>query len=455
MMAESINPASGEILATYRDYSANEIGVRASQSSQAYASLRRTDFTARSKWMYEVADLLEKEKEKWAGLMTQEMGKLRTEALAEVEKCAWVCRFYADNAAEFLKDRMITSDAYKSYVSYQPLGSILAIMPWNFPFWQVFRFAAPTLMAGNTAVLKHASNVPQCALAIEEIFHHSGFPTGSFQTLLVPGKAVEKLIAMPEIKAVTLTGSGPAGRSVAAAAGKHLKKSLLELGGSDPYIILEDADVHRAVDIAVKGRLLNCGQSCIGAKRFIVVGDNYESFLHLFTSKMEGYKMGDPSDINTELAPMASQELRDELHLQIEDAVSAGANLVLGGKIPDRAGAYYPPTIMTDVKKGMRAYTEELFGPAAVVYRARDEKEAIKIANDSPFGLGACVISTDVQRAESIAREQLEAGSCFVNAPVASDPRLPFGGIKESGYGRELAEDGIKAFMNIKTVSIV
>ncbi len=451
-MLKSINPYHGQVTKSVPEHTADQVSDILQKSHLTFQSYRHTEWKQRSAWLHEVADILETKKSRWASLMTEEMGKRSVEAKSEVEKCAWVCRYYADHAQTFLQDEIIESDASRSFVSYQPLGPVLAVMPWNFPFWQVFRFAAPTLMAGNTAILKHASNVPQCAITIEEIFKMSKFPDDVFRTLLIPGKKVEDVIANPIVKAVTLTGSGPAGKAVAAAAGKHLKRSLLELGGSDPYLILEDADLALAVDISTNGRLLNCGQSCIGAKRFIVVGEQFERYITMFRDSMSSQKMGDPSDASIDLGPMASIELRDELHEQVKDSVKAGARVVLGGEIPDQKGAFYPPTVLTDVRPGMRAYHEELFGPVAVVFKVDSLDEAINLANDTPFGLGACVISKDIKKAEEIARDHLEAGACFVNEQVKSDPRLPFGGIKESGYGRELSLHGIREFVNVKTV---
>jgi succinate-semialdehyde dehydrogenase/glutarate-semialdehyde dehydrogenase len=345
-------------------------------------------------------------------------------------------------------------DGQRALVAFQPIGVVLAVMPWNFPFWQVFRFIAPALMAGNAGVLKHASNVPGCARAIEDVLIDAGFPKDLFRTLMIGSKAVEGVIEHPKVRAVTLTGSEPAGRAVARKSGELLKKTVLELGGSDPYLILEDADVEMAAEIATKARLVNSGQSCIAGKRFIVVEPLRERFETLFTQKMKAAKMGDPMDEATEVGPMARQDLRDDLHGQVEDSVGKGARVLCGGEIPDGAGAYYPPTVLTDVRKGMAAYGEEMFGPVAAIIAAKDEAEAIAIANDSEFGLGAGVITSDLARGERLAIEEIEAGSVSVNAQVASHPKLPFGGIKNSGYGRELSHYGIKEFVNIKTVVI-
>ena len=398
--------------------------------------------------------ILRKHKEKYSRLMTEEMGKPIVQSRSEVEKCAWLCDYFAENGEEFLKDKIVESDASKSFVTFQPLGVVLAVMPWNFPYWQVFRFAVPGLMAGNAGVLKHASNVTGCALAIEEIFREAGFPENLFRTLIVSSKKMDKVIELEKIRAVTLTGSVPAGKAVASKAGSLIKKTVLELGGSDPYVVLEDADLDAAADICVTSRLINGGQSCIAAKRFVIVEEVYDKFRDLFVEKMKAKKMGDPFDESNDLGPQAKDNLRDDLHDQVKKSVEIGAKLLLGGKIPDRKGAYYPPTVLENVGQGMPAYDDELFGPVASLIRAKDEIEAVKIANDSVFGLGAAVFTNDVNRGERIAREELNAGNCFVNAFVKSDPRLPFGGVKESGYGRELSWFGIHEFVNIKTVYI-
>lgn len=450
MKIESINPATGAQIDAFESYSESKVEALIENCQTAFTHWRTTHIDYRGNLLKEVALLLEERKEALADMMTREMGKITAEAISEVEKCAWVCRYYADHAAHFLADETINTDGSKSYKTYQPIGVVLAVMPWNFPLWQVFRFAAPTLMAGNTALLKHASNVPECALAIEDIFQTAGLPEHLFRTLLIPGKQVNSVIQNRNVQAVTLTGSGPAGSAVAAEAGKLFKKTVLELGGSDPYLILEDADLAKAAEICANSRLLNAGQSCIGAKRFIVLEAVYDEFLKQFKQQMD-VPFGDPKT-TTGIGPMAREDLRDELHQQVQDSISAGAKCSLGGQIPHQQGAFYPPTILEDVAPGMPAYHEELFGPVASIIRATDEEHAIELANDSIFGLGAAVFTEDLERGERIAKLHLEAGACFVNGMVKSDPRLPFGGIKTSGYGRELSAEGIREFTNIKTV---
>ena len=386
--------------------------------------------------------------------MALEMGKPLAQGRAEADKCAWGCEYYAENAEGFLVAEEVLTDATRSLVSFQPLGVILAVMPWNFPFWQAFRFAAPALMAGNVALLKHASNVSGCALAIEEILHDAGIPRDAFRTLLVPSSRVDALIEAPEVAGVTLTGSTPAGLAVAAKAGACLKKSVLELGGSDPYVILEDADLERAAEACAMGRLINAGQSCIAAKRLIVVEPVLERFTELLVEKVATWRLGDPFDEATLIGPLARRDLRDELHQQVQASVEKGARLRLGGLVPDGPGAFYPPSVLVDVRPGMPAFDEELFGPVAAVTAVRDEEDGVRLANQTVFGLGAAVFTRDSARGERIAREELEAGSCFVNAFVKSDPRLPFGGVKESGYGRELGVFGIRELVNVKTVYV-
>lgn len=453
-MLKSINPVTNEIVKTYQEHSEEGIEKIINSVDKIWHHWRSTSFYHRSQLMQNAASILRSKKEELALLMALEMGKVKSEGIAEIEKCAWVCEYYATNAESFLENEIIATQASKSYVSYQPLGTILAVMPWNFPFWQVFRFAAPTLMAGNTAVLKHASNVPGCALAIEDIFREAGFPENVFRTLLVGSPMVEKVIKHQAIKGVSLTGSTPAGKSVAALAGSELKKCVLELGGSDPYLILKDADLEMAAKTCAAGRLLNAGQSCIGAKRFIVEETIYVHFLELFTHEMNAAHFGDPFDGESTMGPMAREDLRDELHQQVVDSIRKGAEVIIGGEIPHRKGAFYPPTILENVKPGMPAYKEELFGPVASVIKVKDEQEAIRVANDTDFGLGAAVFTNNLKKGEHIAEIELEAGACFVNDFVKSDPRLPFGGIKTSGFGRELSEHGIKEFMNVKTVYV-
>ncbi len=418
----------------------------------AFGAWRKLPLAERTGPLRSAAARLEERRNQLAELMALEMGKPIREGRAEIEKCALVCRYYAEQAGELLAPREIESDASRSFVTFEPLGPILAVMPWNFPFWQVFRIVAPHLTAGNVALLKHASNVPGCALAIEELLHEAGFPAGVFQTLLIGSGEVAGLIEDRRVRAVTLTGSTPAGRAVAAQAGAHLKKTVLELGGSDPYVLLGDADLDEAVSECVTGRMINGGQSCIAAKRFIVTPEHLERFEEGLVGAMSEIRMGDPLDEATPLGPMARADLRDELHDQVARSVGAGARLLLGGEKPDRPGAYYPPTVLAGVQPGMAAYEEELFGPVAAIIAAEDDADALRIANDSPFGLGAAIFSTDVERATAIAAQELEAGSCFVNAFVRSDPRLPFGGVGDSGYGRELGSFGIYEFVNIKTV---
>jgi len=453
-MIKSINPATGEEIKTYQEMTLNQIESIVSDTNYAFLNWKEKDFSFRKPLMKKAAEVLKKNKKKYAELMTIEMGKPVKQSYAEVEKCAWVCDYYADNAEAFLADVIVDTDASNSFVTFQPLGVVLAVMPWNFPFWQVFRFAAPNLMAGNAGILKHSSNVSGCALAIEEIFREAGFPDNLFRTVIVSSKSVGEIIENKNIMAVTITGSVPAGKSVAEKAGSVLKKTVLELGGSDPYLILEDADLEQAAATCVISRLINGGQSCIAAKRFIVVESIYEKFEKLFIENMKAKKMGDPFDETNDIGPQASVNLRDELHQQVEESIRKGAKLLLGGKIPEDKGAYYPPTVLSNVKTGMSAYDDELFGPVAALIKVKDEEEGIKIANDTNFGLGAAVFTKDKERGEEIASKKLKAGCCFVNEFVKSDPRLPFGGIKESGYGRELSEFGIKEFVNIKTVYV-
>ncbi len=451
---QSVNPFSNKLIAEYTDHSDSEVSKVISAVYGAWEQWKNTDLTFRARLMNCLSEKLIEQKEELAVLMSNEMGKLKREAIGEIEKCAWVCRYYAENSGDFLAPLSIPTEASESFVSFQPLGPVLAVMPWNFPFWQVFRFAAPNLMAGNAGLLKHASNVPGCALAIEKLFVDSGFPENVFRTLLITGKQVADVIKNPLIKAVTLTGSTPAGKSVASIAGSVLKKSVLELGGSDPYIICEDADIRNAAKLCVFSRLLNAGQSCIGAKCFIVFDPVYEAFKDEFVRLMEDAVMGDPAEPSTTLAPLARFDLRDELHRQVVKSCEMGATLLCGGYIPEGGSAFYPPTVMENVVPGMPAYHEELFGPVAVLFRVKTIDEALKIANDTVFGLGAGIFTSDREKAKIWAENGLDAGCVFVNDFVKSDPRLPFGGIKESGFGRELSLFGIREFVNIKTIVV-
>jgi succinate-semialdehyde dehydrogenase/glutarate-semialdehyde dehydrogenase len=453
MSVMSVNPATGAPIRTYPEMTPDEVETALTQAHQAWLSWRHASFVQRAEPMKKVAALLRARARDLARLMAEEMGKPVKQGVTEVEKSAWGCEHYAEHAASYLAPDVIVTEATKSYVAFEPLGVVLAVMPWNFPLWQVYRFAAPALMAGNAGVLKHASNVPGCALAIEAMFREAGFPEHLFRTLLVPSERVKALIEHPRVRAVTLTGSTPAGKAVAAQAGAVLKKTVLELGGSDPYLVLEDADVDHAARTCVAARLVNSGQSCIAAKRFVVVSSVLRPFTERFVALMAAKSVGDPLLQETEVGPQARADLRDALHRQVQASVEKGARLVLGGAIPEGEGAFYPPTVLADVRPGMPAFDEETFGPVAAIVEAKDEDDAVRLANLSSFGLGAAVFSRDADRADRVAGK-LEAGTTFVNAQVASDPRLPFGGIKESGYGRELGSYGIKEFVNAKTVVV-
>ncbi len=454
MAMQSINPATGEVLKAYEEMTPTAVEEAIAKAHEAFLEWRWTPFSERATLMRRAANVLRAGAGGYARLMAQEMGKPIKEGVSEIQKCALNCDYYAEYAQSFLAQERAETDAIKSFVTFNPLGVVLAIMPWNFPFWQVFRFAAPCLMAGNAAVLKHASNVPACALAIEDVFRRAGFPERLFRTLMIGSSQVDTVIEHPLVRAVTLTGSGPAGRAVASKAGAMLKKTVLELGGSDPYLVLEDADLELAADVSVKGRLTNSGQSCIAAKRFIVADKVCDDFERLFVQRMSAVKMGDPLGEDTELGPLARRDLRDSLHRQVESSVAKGARLLLGGSIPDGPGAYYPATILTDVRKGMPVFDEETFGPVAAIVPVKSEEEALEAAHDSAFGLGGCVITRDLARGERIAAEIIEGGCIFVNEPVRSNSRLPFGGVKESGFGRELSAYGVKEFVNIKTVCV-
>jgi len=449
---KAINPYTGKVCGTYPKHTEKEVFQILNDVNSANSGWKQTSFAKRSSLMLRLAELLADKKDWLSDLITSEMGKLKRESLAELEKCAWVCRYYAENAEQFLRPETIKTEATHSFISYQPIGTVLAIMPWNFPFWQVFRFLAPALMAGNTGVLKHASNVPGCALAIEQLVEEAGFPANVFRTLLVSGSDVQPIIENQTIKAITLTGSTPAGKAVASVAGAALKKTVLELGGSDPYIILSDADVKEAARLSAAGRLLNAGQSCIGAKRFIVMDAVYDKFRQEFLKHMEAANFGDPMNETSKMGPMARADLRDELHEQVKASIKLGAQLVCGGYIPEGEGAFYPATVLEAIKPGMPAYDEELFGPVAALFRVQSEEEAIFIANDTVFGLGAAIFTSNHEKALKLAEKGIEAGCVFINDFVKSDPRLPFGGVKQSGYGRELSLVGIREFVNIKTV---
>jgi succinate-semialdehyde dehydrogenase/glutarate-semialdehyde dehydrogenase len=454
MALRSINPVDETLLREYEETRPDEVKAALQAAHRSFLAWREASFAERAAPIRRACEILRERRERLARLMALEMGKPLAQGRAEAEKCAWVCDYYAAEAEGFLRPQEIATDARRSFVAMPPLGVVLAVMPWNFPLWQVFRFVAPGLMAGNAGLLKHSSNVSGCALAIEEILVAAGFPKGLFRTLLVPARAVASLIEAPEVKAVTLTGSTPAGRSVAAAAGRALKKTVLELGGSDPYLVLEDADLELAAETCAASRLINSGQSCIAAKRFIVVEKVRRRFEERFVERMKARRLGDPLEEGVDVGPQARTDLRDELHEQVARSLAAGARALLGGEKPAGKGAFYPPSVLTDVRKGMPAYDEELFGPVAAVIPVKDEAEAVRVANDTSFGLGAAVFTSDLERGERIARDALEAGSCFVNSFVKSDPRLPFGGIKESGYGRELGSFGIREFVNVKTVYV-
>jgi len=447
----TINPATGETLKTFQPLTDAEIAAKLEQAQTTFEKYRWLSIAERSHFMQTAADILEKQKAKYAELMTLEMGKPLQSAIAEVEKCALVCRYYAEHAAEFLADVGVKTDASQSFIRYQPLGIILAVMPWNFPFWQVFRFAAPALMAGNVGLLKHASNVPQCALAIQEIIQSAGFPTGVFQALLVGADKVPALIADERIKAATLTGSEPAGASLAAAAGKQIKKTVLELGGSDPFIVLASADIETSAKTATTARMLNNGQSCIAAKRFIVEDAIANQFEKLLIENFQALKVGDPMDLNTNIGPLATPQILQDLDQQVQNCIVSGAKVLVGGKPLSRPGNYYPPTILSEIPAGSAAYNEEFFGPVALLFRVPHIDAAIELANSTPFGLGASAWTTDEQQRDRLISE-LEAGAVFINGLVKSDPRMPFGGIKRSGYGRELGIQGIHEFVNVKTV---
>jgi succinate-semialdehyde dehydrogenase/glutarate-semialdehyde dehydrogenase len=453
MAISSIDPASGKTLQTFEEPTDAEIEAKLVQSVRAFQAQRKLSFAERAEFMRKAAEILERDKKAYGKMMTEEMGKTLKSAIAEAEKCALACRYYADHAAEFLKDEQVKTEASASYIRYLPIGPVLAVMPWNFPFWQVIRFAAPALMAGNTGLLKHASNVPRCALALEDLFKKAGFPEGAFQTLLVGSKKVAQLIDDPRIKAVTLTGSEGAGVSVATQAAKQLKKAVLELGGSDPFIVMPSADVEEAARAAVTARNINNGQSCIAAKRFIVHQDVYAQFEKSMVERYGKLKVGNPMQDDTDIGPLANESGRDGVADQVERSVKAGAKLLIGGKKLEGAGFFYAPTVLANIPEAAPAYREEVFGPVALLFKVKNIDEAIAFANDSEFGLGSSVWTNDKIERERFVNE-IEAGLTFVNAMVASDPRLPFGGVKRSGFGRELGSVGIREFVNIKSVVV-
>lgn len=453
-MISSISPTDDRLLAEYEETSPADVVRHIETAARLQQEWEKVSLADRAVPMMRLAELLEESRESLAVLMADEMGKPLAQGRGEVDKCAWVCRHYAEQSDRILADMPIAADRTKSYLAYRPLGVVLAVMPWNFPFWQVFRFLAPALMAGNGGLLKHASNVTGSALAIDRLVVEAGFPDGLFRTLVVPSRRVDEILEHPSVVAATLTGSDPAGRAVAAKAGSLLKKTVLELGGSDPYLVLADADLEAAAATCAASRLINGGQSCIAAKRFIVEESVADRFIELLAAGLSKAVMGDPHQPETTLGPMARVDLRDELHDQVERTVAAGGRLVLGGVKPEGPGAFYPATLIADVDETMPIYHEETFGPVAAVIRAKDLDDAIRIANDTEFGLGAAIFTADVELGEQVARDRLQAGACFVNALVASDPRLPFGGIKTSGYGRELADLGMREFLNAKTVVV-
>ena len=451
MSIATINPATGETVQAFDELSGQELEQKLQLATDTFRSYRLTSFAQRTELMLQAAAILDSDKQKFGRLMTLEMGKPIKGAVQEIEKCALVCRYYAENAERHLAAQVVETNATHSYIRFQPLGPVLAVMPWNFPFWQVFRFAAPALMAGNVGLLKHASNVPQCALAIEEILQQAGFPNGAFQTLLIGSALVEQVLNDVRVAAATLTGSEPAGRSVASIAGKQIKKTVLELGGSDPFIVMPSANLEEAVTTAVKARTINSGQSCIAAKRFIVAAEVYPEFEKQFVAQMQALKVGDPMQEATDIGPLATEQILNDVVGQVQTSVAAGALVLTGGRKLQRAGNYYEPTVLTNIPADSPASCEEVFGPVAMLFRVNGINEAIEVANSTSFGLGAAAWTSDATEQERFINE-LEAGCVFINGMVASDPRLPFGGIKNSGYGRELGEFGIREFVNIKTV---
>jgi len=453
MAIQSVNPATGETIQCYDVLSDDELDAKLACAAEAFAAYRRTTYEERAGWLARAGEILDGEKDAFGRLMTTEMGKPLRAAVAEAEKCAWVCRYYAEHGGRFLADEVVATDAERSWIRYDPIGPVLAVMPWNFPFWQVFRFAAPALMLGNVGLLKHASNVPGCALAIEEILRRAGFPEGVFQALMIEVPQVERVLDDPRVRAATLTGSERAGSSVAERAGKRIKKTVLELGGSDPFLVLPSADLETAIATAVQARTINNGQSCIAAKRFIVHEQVYDAFVQGFVERMQALEVGDPMHASTDVGPLATAGIRDGVHDQVERSVAAGARLLCGGAPLDGPGYYYPPTVLVDLPEGAPARVEEVFGPVAAVIRVGDLDEAIEVANETEFGLGSSAWTNDAAEQERLVAE-LDAGLVFFNAMVAADPRLPCGGVKNSGYGRELGAHGAWEFANLKTVWI-
>lgn len=452
MHLKSINPSTGEMINTFDEIHSDQINDILENSTKEYKVWRKTMMDKRIEPLRSLANLLITKIEGLAFIISTEMGKPISQSRSEIEKCAWLCNYYADNSQRFIENRIIETEASNSFVSFQPTGPILGIMPWNFPFWQVFRFAVPTLCAGNTAVVKHASNVPGCSIAIEKLFREAGFQEHVYQNILVTNNRMEAIISDKRIKGIALTGSTPVGKGVAALASSHLKRTVLELGGSDPYIILKDADINMAVEACVTARLINTGQSCIAAKRFIIEQDIYDEVESLFVKKMMEVKMGDPFNMENQIGPMARMNLREDIHMQVTKSINMGAQLLCGGEIPEIDGYYYPATVLSNVGDKMPAFHEELFGPVASLVKVQDELEAIKLANHTMFGLGAAIFTSDIEKGTYLAENEIEAGCCFVNDMVHSDPRMPFGGIKESGYGRELSDFGMFEFLNIKSV---
>jgi succinate-semialdehyde dehydrogenase/glutarate-semialdehyde dehydrogenase len=453
MPIATINPTTGETLKTFAELTTEQIETKLQLAASTFQIYKHASFASRAAWMLRAAEIIESEKQELGKMMTLEMGKPLKAAISEAEKCAWVCRYYAENAEQHLADQVVDTNAKRSFVRFQPLGPVLAVMPWNFPFWQVFRLAAPSLMAGNVGLLKHASNVPQCALAIEDIFKRAGFPEGAFQTLLIGSDKVEAILTDTRVVAATLTGSEPAGRSVASIAGQQIKKTVLELGGSDPFIVMPSAHLKEAVTTAVKARTINNGQSCIAAKRFIVADAVYDQFEQGFVDEMKALRVGDPIEAETDVGPLATTQIVEDLDGQVNKAKAAGARVLTGGKRLNRPGNFYEPTVLVDVDPSTPVSCEEIFGPVAMLFRVNDIDEAIRLANATTFGLGSSAWTNDAREQQRFI-DELEAGCVFINGMVASDPRLPFGGVKHSGYGRELAEFGIREFVNIKTVWI-